>query len=129
MEKMNKPKRVYAEVDLDIRIYGRGGFWDTIYIDDEEDKINKVFNHLKSATDYKVYCSERLVEFTCKTEKFNYVQCSYQRGRDYMFFCFGVGRSHTRYEICYGIKNAEFKEWLRNMFEEIEMEYKNDKNL
>lgn len=129
MEKINKPKRVYCEDELDINIYSSGGFWNIIYIDDEEDKINKVFNHLKSATDYKVYCSERIVEFTCKTEKFGYVQCSYQRGRDYMFFCFGTNRSHTRYEICYGIKNAEFKEWLRKMFKEIEIEYNNDKNL
>ena len=30
MEKMNKPKRVYCEDDLDISIYSSRGFWDYI---------------------------------------------------------------------------------------------------
>ena len=129
MENFKKPKRVYSNSDLDLSVYGSGVFWDVKYIDNDNDSIDKVFNHLKNATDYKVYCTDVLTIFTCKTEKFGYVQCSYHRGRDYMFFCFGVTRSHTRYEICYGINHLEFKEWLKMMFKDIENEFINDKNL
>lgn len=130
-------KRVYTEDDLNrLRT---GGTWNVIHIDragynyiDEEiySKLDRMYKHLKTAYDYKVYCSKYGVSFTCKTHKFGLIYCHYNYG--YMFFTFGIERSHVRYDVDCSITNnvhPEFTQWLKETFGPIEEEYHNDLNL
>lgn len=130
-------KRVYTEDGLN---YSRtGGTWNVIQIDDSEynytdeeiySKLDRMYKHLKTAWDYKLYCSKYGVSFTCKTHRFGPIYGYYQYG--YMFFTFGIERSHVRYDVNYSITNnvhQEFTKWLKETFEPIEREYHNDLNL
>lgn len=130
-------KRVYTSDDLNRQ--GTGGFWNVIHIDrpgynhtDEEiyNKLDKLYKHLKTAWDYKVYCYESGVSFTCKTHKFGPIYGHYNYG--YMFFTFGIVRSSIRYDVDYSITNnvhPEFTKWIKETFGPIEEEYHNDLNL
>lgn len=105
--------------------------WHTKNIDDRPELIDKILNHLKTATDYKVLCSDVYIEFTCKTKKFGYIRCIYHRNSLYpRYFQFCVGQTGMRYEIDYSLKDMEeFKEFLKDMFGQIEKNYDNDLNL
>lgn len=131
-------KRVYTEDDLNrSRI---GGTWNVIQIDESEEynytdgeiysKLDRMYKHLKTAWDYKVYCSKYGVSFTCKTHRFGPIYCHYNYG--YTFFTFSIERSHVRYDVHYSITNnvhPEFTGWLKETFEPIEKGYNNDLNL
>lgn len=129
---INLPKvtRVYTLYELP-QISCIYSIWRTKKIDDKPELINKILNHLKTAINYKVLCSDAYVEFTCKTEKFGYIRCSYHRNYSYpMYFQFCVGKAGMRYEIDYSLRDMEeFKEFLKDMFGQIEKDYDNDLNL
>lgn len=122
--------RVYNLYELE-QISCIYSMWRTKNIDDRPELIDKILNHLKTATDYKVLCGDVYIEFTCKTEKFGYIRCSYHRNSSYpMYFQFCVGKTGMRYEIDYSLKDIEeFKEFLKGMFRQIEKDYDNDLNL
>lgn len=76
----NNVKRVYTFDDLECWL--GGGNWSVIYVDtaynyDDElntkqvyDELDKLYRHIKSAWDYRVFCNQYGVSFTCLTDKF-----------------------------------------------------------
>ena len=136
----NNVKRVYTFDDLECR--SSGGYWSVIDVDTAYDygdelytkqvynELDKLYHHMKSAWNYRVFCNEYGVSFTCVTDKFGQIYGHYQYG--YRFFEFGVKRSLIRYDVCYAIANEihpEFTQWLKDTFVPIEQEYHNDRNL
>lgn len=137
----NNVKRVYTFDDLGYR--SSGGHWHVIDVDtaydygkcesetsQTYDELDKLYHHMKSAWNYRVFCNQYGVSFTCVTDKFGQIYGHYQYG--YRFFEFGVKRSLIRYDICYAIANEvhpEFTQWLKETFGPIENQYHNDLNL
>lgn len=119
-------ERVYSHDDLCVKAYFTS--WNTISIDGKPELINKVLEHLRTATNYKVYINNFGITFSCDTKKFGKVECHYRS--NYLFFEFGILKSHTRYDINYDIKDhKEFREFLDSKFKKYIDDFKNDTNL
>lgn len=137
----NNVKRVYTFDDLKHTLSSED--WNVIYVDtvynygkselqinQTYNKLDKLYHYMKSAWNYRVFCDQSGVSFTCVTNKFGKIYGHYKYG--YRFFEFGINRSHIRYEVCYAIADGihpEFTKWLKDTFGYIEDEYYNDLNL
>lgn len=119
-------ERVFCSEDLCVKAYFTT--WNSINIDGKPKLIDKVLNHLLTATNYKVYISQYGLTFSCDTKKFGKIECHYRR--NYTFFEFGILRSHTRYDINYDVKDhKEFREFLDSKFKKHIDDFNNDMNL
>lgn len=128
---MKGVRRVYCYDDLGAWNCG-ASCWNTEDVTDVT-QIEKILNHLKDSWDFKVYCDYSSIYFTCRNRRYGQIKC--KSWHNYMFFEFGLPKSSTRYDINYLLNRdneeicVEFREWLKNMFGDIQAEYFNDRNL
>jgi hypothetical protein len=101
--------------------------WHSVNITNKPELVEKVLNHLKTAENYRIYVSHYGSTFSCDTEKFGKVKCSFHS--NYNFFDFGVLKNGIRYDINYIDSYPELKDFLKDMFQKIIDEFKEDSNL
>lgn len=123
-------RRVYRYDELGLRSKEvRGGFWDVKNIDDEPHLIDKVYKHIRSASDVRVFCNDKIT-MTCDTACFGIVKCVMSPSLGFFEFC--VYSNGVRYDINYALmrnEHSEFVSWLQNNVLKHYAEYQNDKNL
>lgn len=123
-------RRVYRYDELGLR--GKelgGGFWDVKNIDDEPQLIEKIYNHIRFASDVRVFCNDKIT-MSCDTERFGIVKCVMSPSLAFFEFC--VYSNGVRYDINYALmrhEHPEFVSWLQNNVLKYYVEYQNDKNL
>lgn len=111
----------------------KAGFssWDSEYTDNP-DVIEKIFEHLKSASVIRLYIDNKYIQYTAETKKRDQISGSCHR-LGYDFFEFGIRTSGHRFDI-YGEdrKNPTIKafyDWWKGLVKPYEEEFEKDFNL
>lgn len=126
--KQPKFKRVYSFEDLPKEPAGFI-FWDTIDVEDKT-SLEKIYNHIITASNLVYYCSPGAIECTVRTKKFGWCLLTLRYGLD--FTAFGIYRSGTKYDINYENQLREFEplhSFLQNFVQRAADEYAQDRNL
>ena len=105
--------------------------WDSEYTDNP-DVIEKIFEHLKSASVIRLYIDNKYIQYTAETKKRGQISGSCHR-LGYDFFEFGICNSGHRFDI-YGEdrKNPTIKafyNWWGGLVKPYEEEFEKDFNL
>lgn len=105
--------------------------WDSEYTDNP-DVIEKIFEHLKSASVIRLYIDNKYIQYTAETKKRGQISGSCHR-LGYDFFEFGIRTSGHRFDI-YGEdrKNSTIKafyDWWEELVKPYEEEFEKDFNL
>jgi len=94
--------------------------------------IEKIFEHLRTASVIRLYITNCSIEYTAETKKHGQVSGSCRRG-NYGFFEFGLRRSGHRFDIYGEDRNhptiKAFYEWWKNLVSPYEEEFNKDHNL
>lgn len=122
--------RVFDTKSLEM---SKAGFssWDSEYTDNP-DVIEKIFEHLKSASVIRLYIDNKYIQYTAETKKRGQISGSCHR-LGYGFFEFGIRKSGHRFDI-YGEDRANptikaFYEWWEKLVKPYEKEFDKDFNL
>ena len=71
-----KVERVFSNDELQTKGHSCGfTMWHSVNITNKPELVEKVLNHLKTATNYRIYVSHYGSTFSCDTEKFGKVKC------------------------------------------------------
>ena len=123
-----KVERVFSSDELQTKGHSCGfSMWHSVNISNKPELVEKVLNHLKTAKNYRIYVSHYGSTFSCDTEKFGKVKCSFHG--NFNFFAFGVLKNGTRYDVNYIDSYPELKEFLKDSFQKIIDEFIEDSNL
>lgn len=122
--------RVFDTESLEM---SKAGFisWDSEYTDNP-DVIEKIFEHLKSASVIRLYIDKFYIQYTAETKKRGQISGSCHR-LGYDFFEFGIRNSGHRFNI-YGEDRENptikaFYDWWEGLVKPYEEEFEKDFNL
>ena len=127
--KISGVRRVYTYDELGLNNKTTGGFWDVKNIDEEPQLVEKIYNHIRYASDIRVFCN-RLITMSCDTARFGIVKVVMQPSLAFFEFC--VYSTGTRYDVNYSImrhEHSEFESWLQNNVLKYYLDFQKDKNL
>lgn len=143
--KKNKVNEIINEIPLpgkqtvlrvldysELNIHSAGfSMWNSEYTKDPV-IIGKIYEHLKTASQIRLYITKNYIEYSAITKKHGQVNGGCHRW-NYDFFEFGLRRSGHRFDI-YGEDRTntiikEFYEWWENLVKPYEEAYDNDYNL
>lgn len=130
--KKTKFKRVFSSDDLDLCCMG-SSHWVTEDVKEPE-LVERIHEHMKSASTILVYLSAYGIEYSCWTKDKGQVNGSSSLD-PLRYFQFGIRKAETRYDLSLSREVQEdprcqaFKEWWRTNLEPLVEEFRNDRNL
>lgn len=130
-KKMQKVVRVWNFNDLDHTTVGFSR-WHSEQVNSPE-VIGKIHDHLRNATEIRLYVTKAYIEYTAITRTRGQVSGGCHRMGPYDFFEFGIRKSGHRFDI-YGEDRKDptikaFFDWWGNLVKEYEAEFDKDFNL
>jgi len=130
-KKLQRVVRVWNFNDLDHTTVGFSR-WHTEQVNSPE-VIGKIHDHLRNATEIRLYVTKAYIEYTAITRTRGQVSGGCHRIGPYDFFEFGIRKSGHRFDI-YGEDRKDptikaFFDWWGNLVKEYEAEFDKDFNL